>query len=153
MPWLQVNWHQIQYSKNILEVFILKWKNQEAVLKYSNVELKAGKITIKYNEDLSTTVGAVTTVTRVSKNHCFRFHRKFSEFTKHYSNSGLAYNALPNIGNSVDGDDKLYLKGGEGSLAVISLLKLPELESRKVVGWLMRPILFFILMLRLCREI
>jgi hypothetical protein len=45
--WLQVNWHQIQYSKNILEVFILKWKNQEAVLKYSNVELKAGKITIK----------------------------------------------------------------------------------------------------------
>jgi hypothetical protein len=44
--------------------------------------------------------------------------------TKHYySNSGLAYNALPNIGNSV-GDDKLYLKGGEGSLAVISLLKL-----------------------------
>jgi hypothetical protein len=60
-----------------------------------------------------------------------------------YSNSGLAYNALPNIGNSVDGDDKLYLKGGEGSLAVISLLKPGELESiRKVVGWLMRPILF-----------
>jgi hypothetical protein len=61
-----------------------------------------------------------------------------------YSNSGLAYNALPNIGNSVDGDDKLYLKGGEGSLAVISSFETPgELESiRKVVGWLMRPILF-----------
>jgi hypothetical protein len=38
--------------------------------KYSNVELKAGKITIKYNEDLSTTVGAAT-VTRVSKKPLF----------------------------------------------------------------------------------
>jgi hypothetical protein len=31
------------------------------------LNFKAGKITIKYNEDLSTTVGAVTTVTRVKK--------------------------------------------------------------------------------------
>jgi hypothetical protein len=46
------------------------------------LNFKAGKITIKYNEDLSTTVGAVTTVTRVKKNHC-RFHRKFSELAKH----------------------------------------------------------------------
>jgi hypothetical protein len=46
-------------------------------------------------------------------------------------------------------------KEEEGSLAVISLFETPgELESiRKVVGWLMRPILFFILMLQLCREI
>jgi hypothetical protein len=47
------------------------------------LNFKAGKKTIKYNEDLSTTVGSVTTVTRVKKNHCFRFHRKFSEFAKH----------------------------------------------------------------------
>jgi hypothetical protein len=41
---------------------------------------------------------------------------------------------LPNIGNSVEGDDKLYLKGGEGSLAVISLWNPGELES--IEKWL-----------------
>jgi hypothetical protein len=41
---------------------------------------------------------------------------------------------LPNIGNSVEGDDKLYLKGGEGSLAVISLLKLLRIHQKS--GWL-----------------
>ena len=54
-----------------------------------------------------------------------------------YSSSGLAYNALPNTGNSAEGDDKLYLKGGEGSLAVISLFETPgELESIRKSGWL-----------------
>jgi hypothetical protein len=102
------------------------------------LNFKAGKITIKYNEDLSTTVGAVTTVTRVKKTIVLDFTgNSVSLQNTNYSNSGLAYNALPNIGNSVDGDDKLYLKGGEGSLAVISLFETPgELESIRKSGWL-----------------
>ena len=102
------------------------------------MNFKAGKITIKYNEDLSTTVGAVTTVTRVKKTIVLDLTgNSVSLQNTNYSSSGLAYNALPNTGNSVEGDDKLYLKGGEGSLAVISLFETPgELESIRKSGWL-----------------
>ena len=102
------------------------------------LNFKAGKITIKYNEDLSTTVGAVTTVTRIKKTIVLDLTgNTVSLLDTNYATSGLAYNALPNTGNSTEGDDRLFLRGGNGSVAVISLFETPgELEAIRQSGWL-----------------
>jgi hypothetical protein len=102
------------------------------------LNFKAGKITLKYNEDLSTTTAGVTTVTRVKKTIVLDMTgNSVSLLNTDFSGSGLAYNALPNTGNTSEGDEKLYLKGGEGSVAVISLFDTPgELEAIRNSGWL-----------------
>ena len=102
------------------------------------LNFKAGKITIKYNEDLSTTTNNVTTVTRAKKTIVLDLTgNSVSLQNTNYANSGLAYNALPNTGNSTTGDEKLFLRGGEGSVAVISLFETPgELEAIRKSGWL-----------------
>lgn len=102
------------------------------------LNFKAGKITVKYNEDLSTTTGGVTTITRVKKTIVLDMKgNAVSLLDTDFAASGLAYNALPNTGNTTEGDDKLYLKGGEGSVAVISLFNTPgQLEAIRNSGWL-----------------
>jgi hypothetical protein len=102
------------------------------------LNFKAGKITLKYNEDLSTTTGGVTTITRVKKTIVLDMTgNSVSLLNTDFASSGLAYNALPTTGNTTQGDDKLYIKGGEGSVAVISLFNTPgELEAIRNSGWL-----------------
>ncbi|MFV5694057.1 DUF4270 domain-containing protein [Flavobacterium sp. LB3P122] len=102
------------------------------------LNFKAGKITINYNEDLSTTVSGVTTVTRVKKSIVLNMTgNSVSLLNNNFGSSGLAYNALPNTGSTSAGDEKLYLKGGEGSLAVLNLFSTAgELENIKSKGWL-----------------
>lgn len=103
-----------------------------------NFKSKDAKITIKYNEDLSTTTAGVTTITRVKKTIVLDMTgNAVSLLNTDFSTNGLAYNALPNTGNTTEGDDKLYLKGGEGSVAVISLFNTPgQLEAIRNNGWL-----------------
>ncbi|TDD78089.1 DUF4270 domain-containing protein [Flavobacterium caseinilyticum] len=102
------------------------------------INFKAGKITIKYNEDLSTTTGTTTVITRVKKTIVLNMTgNTVSLLSNNFSTSGLAYNALPITGNTTDGDDKLYLKGGEGSVAVLSLFNTPgQLQIIRNSGWL-----------------
>lgn len=102
------------------------------------LNFKEGKVSIKYNEDLSVTVAGVTTITRVKKTIVLEMKgNAVSLQNTNFANSGLAYNALPDTGNRTEGDDKLFLKGGEGSLAVISLFNTPgELEAIRNSGWL-----------------
>ncbi|RDI56627.1 DUF4270 domain-containing protein [Flavobacterium glaciei] len=102
------------------------------------LNFKDGKITIKYNEDLSTTTSGVTTVTRVKKTIVLNMTgNSVSLLDTDFTGSGLAYNALPNTGNTTEGDEKLYLKGGEGSVAVLSLFNAPgELDAIRKSGWL-----------------
>ena len=102
------------------------------------LNFKEGKITIKYNEDLSTTTAGVTTVTRVKKTIVLNMTgNSVSLLNTDFTGSGLAYNALPNTGNTTEGDEKLYLKGGEGSVAVLNLFNTPgELEAIRKSGWL-----------------
>ena len=102
------------------------------------INFKAGKITIKYNEDLSTTTGTTTVITRVKKTIVLNMTgNTVSLLNNNFSTSGLAYNALPIKGNTTEGDDKLYLKGGEGSVAVLSLFNSPgQLQTIRNSGWL-----------------
>ncbi|MFV8325679.1 DUF4270 domain-containing protein [Flavobacterium sp. ZS1P14] len=100
------------------------------------LNFKAGKITINYNEDLASTTGGDPT--RVKKSIVLNMTgNAVSLLNNNFGSSGLAYNALPNTGNTVAGDEKLYLKGGEGSLAILDLFSTAgELEDIRSKGWL-----------------
>lgn len=85
-----------------------------------------GTITINYKEDLSTTVGTVVTVTRVEKSIVLNLSGNASTKVNtvsllEKSNPNSVYETAINAPDRVLGDDKLYLKGGEGSLAVVKL--------------------------------
>ena len=84
------------------------------------INFAKGTITIKYKEDLSTTVGTVTTVTRVEKSIILNMSGNTVSLPVQ-SNTNLDYSNATSNSNPILGDDKLYLKGGEGSLAVIKL--------------------------------
>ncbi len=102
------------------------------------LNFKLGKITINYNEDLSVTTNGVVSVSRIKKTIVLNMTgNSVSLLNNNFGSSGLAYNALPNTGNTLAGDEKLYLKGGEGSLAILDLFSTAgELESIRSNGWL-----------------
>ena len=79
-----------------------------------------GTITVNYTEELSTTVGTVTTISRVAKSIVLNMSGNTVSLPVH-SNEISAYSDAKNNPNSTLGDEKLYLKGGEGSMAVIDL--------------------------------
>lgn len=74
----------------------------------------AGKITIKYKEDTST-----TDATRVDKSIVLNLSGTTVNLLSDVNKP--AYDAAISSSNSTTGDSKLYLKGGAGSLAVIEL--------------------------------
>lgn len=88
-----------------------------------------GFITINYTEDLSTTVGTVVTITRVPKSIVLNMSGNTVSLLEK-SNPNSVYQTAINSPDRVLGDDKLYLKGGEGSLAVIELF-----DKTDVKGW------------------
>jgi hypothetical protein len=102
-----------------------------------------GTVTIKYKEDLSTTVGTVTTVTRADKSIVLNMSGSTASLLDQ-SNTNANYTSATTNPNRDLGDDKLYLKGGEGSLAVIDLFGpdndkngvADELETIRKNGWL-----------------
>lgn len=79
-----------------------------------------GTVTIHYKEDLSTTVGTDVTVTRVEKTIVLNLSGNTVSLLEK-SNPNSVYETAISSPNRVLGDEKLYLKGGEGSLAVLKL--------------------------------
>lgn len=102
-----------------------------------------GTITVNYTEELSTTVGTGTTISRVAKSIVLNMSGNTVSLPVH-SNEISAYSDAKNNPNSTLGDEKLYLKGGEGSMAVIDLFGkdadnngvADELESIRNNKWL-----------------
>ncbi|SHL42661.1 DUF4270 domain-containing protein [Flavobacterium xanthum] len=105
------------------------------------LNFRAGKITIKYNEDLvSTTAAGITTTTRVKKTIELNLTgNTVSLLNNDFTTSGAAYAALPSTGNRTDGDDKLFLRGGEGSVAVLQLFDPKDLKGYDANGVLTGP--------------
>ena len=100
------------------------------------LNFKLGKITIKYKEDLSTTVGTVVTVTRVDKSIVLNLAGNSVNLLEQTNTNALYLNATANP-NTVDGDENLFLKGGEGSMAILHLFSTPgELTTLRSNGWL-----------------
>jgi len=107
------------------------------------INFAKGTVTIKYKEDLSSTVSGVTTVTRVDKSIVLNMSGNTANFLDQ-TNINAGYETARSNPNRNLGDDKLYLKGGEGSLAVINLFGpdadnngvADELEAIRKNGWL-----------------
>lgn len=103
-----------------------------------SINFAKGTITIKYKENTSLTVD-----TRIDKTIVLNLSGNTVSLLNQ-SNTNLAYESAVNSPNSVLGDEKLYLKGGEGSLAIIELFGpdinndgVPdELEAIRNNGWL-----------------
>ena len=96
----------------------------------------SGQITIKYKEDLSTTTSGVTTVSRVEKSILLNISGNTVSLLDQ-SNVNTAYSNATNSPNVTLGDEKLYLKGGEGSMVILDLFSTAgELETIRNNGWL-----------------
>lgn len=104
------------------------------------MNFQGGKITVYYNEDLKKTVDNVTT-----------FERQFKTLTMSMTGNtvSLLNNSNENVdyltaANSSQEASKLYLKGGQGSVAVIDVFGADadnngiadEIEAIKANGWL-----------------
>lgn len=102
------------------------------------LNFKAGKITITYNEDLVSTTGGATT--RVKKTIVLNMTgNTVSLLNNDFSANGSAYNALPTTGNTTEGDEKLLLKGGDGSVAVLELFDKTDVKGYDANGVLTGP--------------
>ena len=93
------------------------------------INFSKGTITVKYKEDLSTTVGTVVTVTRVEKSIILNMSGNTVSLLEN-SNPNLNYETAISSPDRILGDDKLYLKGGQGSLAVVELF-----DKTDIKGW------------------
>jgi hypothetical protein len=96
------------------------------------MNFKLGKITISYTEDLVT--NGVTT--RVPKTLDINLNGNSVNLFDQ-TDVNLAYANAVNNPNTSSGDSNLYLKGGEGSMAVINLFSEPgKLQEIRSKGWL-----------------
>ena len=99
------------------------------------LNFKLGKITIKYKEDLaSTTAGGAPT--RVDKSIVLNMAGNSVSLLEQLNTNALYTNAMASP-NAAEGDENLFLKGGEGSMAILDLFSTPgELTTLRTNGWL-----------------
>lgn len=105
------------------------------------LNFKGGKITVYYNEDDETTVNENTTYEREYKTLTMSMEGNSVSLLNN-SNENTDYLSAAN--NTTDEATKLYLKGGEGSIAVIDIFGpdtdnngiADEVEAIKANGWL-----------------
>ncbi len=87
------------------------------------INFKKGTITIKYKEDSST-----TPTTRVEKSLILNMAGNSASLLEQ-SNTNTDYDTTTKNPNREKGDERLYLKGGEGSLAVLDLFEKKDLTG------------------------
>ena len=98
------------------------------------LNFRAGKITITYKEDVAAAVAGGAT-TREKRTIVLELGgNSVSLLKNNFSASGMTYNALPTTGNTAQGDDKLFLKGGEGSVAVLDLFNKVDVKGYDANG-------------------
>ncbi len=87
------------------------------------MDFTRGSITISYTEELSTTVGTTVTITRVPKTIVLTMAANTVNTVslQEQSNTKTDYSTATSSANTALGDEKLYLKGGEGSMAILDL--------------------------------
>lgn len=97
------------------------------------LDFKEAKITISYKEDLASPIGGAPT--REKKTIVLNLSgNKVSLLSNNFSVTGSAFNTLPKTGNTTDGDDRLFLKGGEGSVAILELFDKKDIKGYDAQG-------------------
>jgi hypothetical protein len=113
----------------------LYFKVEKSGSNASNIALldfKKGKITIKYKQETSD-----TDATLVDKSIVLNLNGNTVSLLED-SNLNTAYTnatADANI-DKVNGDEKLFVKGGQGSMAILEIFSASELETIRNSGWL-----------------
>lgn len=92
------------------------------------MDFSKGTITINYKEDLASTTGG--TPTRVAKTIVLNMSGSTVSLLDQ-SNTNTNYSNATSSPNTALGDEKLYLKGGEGSMAIINLFG-PDADNNGV---------------------
>jgi len=93
----------------------------------ANINFAKGTITIKYKEDTST-----TDKTKVEKTLVINMSGSTANLLEQ-TNTNANYNTATSNPNQSTGDERLYLKGGEGSLAVLNLFNPADNYSYEVL--------------------
>ena len=94
------------------------------------MDFSKGTITVNYLEDLVSTVGTTVTTTRVPKSIVLTMSGNTVSLPVQ-TNTKPTYSTATSSANTTLGDEKLYLKGGEGSMAIINLFG-PDLNNNGV---------------------
>ncbi|AWA29469.1 DUF4270 domain-containing protein [Flavobacterium magnum] len=100
------------------------------------MDFSKGTVNIAYTEDkiIRNKANTADSLTRVPKKYVLNLRGNTISLQQH---SGTAdYNAALASTNTTVGDEKLYLKGGQGSIAVIDLFGPGELEAIRSKKWL-----------------
>ncbi len=96
----------------------------------SMMNFAGGTVTIYYKDDIST-----TDTTRKQNTIVLNMTGNTVSLLEQ-TNLKAAYTTAIGAANKNEGDPKLYVKGGEGSMAVVKLFNNGELETLKSRGWL-----------------
>ena len=92
------------------------------------LDFKKGQITIVYKQDVASPTGGAPT--REKKTLILDLSgNSVSLLNNDFSSAGTTYNSLPIKGNAAAGDEKVYLKGGEGSIAVLDLFDKTDIKG------------------------
>ncbi|WP_298148183.1 DUF4270 domain-containing protein [Flavobacterium sp.] len=87
----------------------------------ANLNFTGGTVTLYYTEDKSTTTNGTTTITRVQKELVLNLAGNRANLLEQTYTPNYAAAINPANVNTTEGDERLYIKGGEGSVAVIDL--------------------------------
>lgn len=102
----------------------------------SMLDFSKGTITINYREDKITTINGVPTPTRVDKSILLNLSGNTVSLLEE-SSPNADYSTAISTASETEGDERLYLKGGQGALTVIKLFNNPgELEALRANNWL-----------------
>lgn len=100
------------------------------------MDFSKGTITIKYKEDLVTTTTvngvATTTTTRVDKSIVLNLTGNTVNLLSNTNKPD--YDTAVNNPNTTAGDEKLYLKGGEGAMAILDLFDKTDVKGYDANG-------------------
>lgn len=130
-----------QVFKNYFRGLYFKTENTGEPGSMAMLNFKGGKITIYYNEDQKTIEEGQTVFKRVNKTLLLNFTGNTVSLL---NNSNENQDYLNNTANSSQEASKLYLKGGQGSMAVIDVFGpdadnngiADEIEAIKANGWM-----------------
>ena len=110
-------------------------KSGSSLTNMNTIDFSKGTITIHYKEDLVTTVDGVSTTTKTPKTFVINLKGNTVNLLK--DEKTTEYSTAISNPDMTNGDEKLFLKGGQGAVAVVELKDFEsKLEEIRANNWL-----------------